>query len=149
MRPADRAIALAGCCTALGALVPVALFQSELTDTLPDPPGEIFASERITLSETAHPLGIPDSYLGLASYGATLTLLLLSDKSRVARRLLGFKLIGDAGAAGFNAVRQVAVFGKLCSWCTLTAVATIAMAYGGRQAMGEAARTAGKAVSKR
>ena len=139
MRSLDEKLALVGCGTALGTLVAVALFQGELVDRLPDPPGTIFASERITMSRMAHPLGIPDSYLGLASYGTTLTLLLLSKKHTWARPALGFKLVADAGAASFNAVRQVVSFGKICSWCTGTALATAVMVYGGRKAIAEAA----------
>ncbi len=135
MRKAEKTLAVAACGTAIGTLVVIALFQSGATDDLPDPPGKIFASERITLSKTAHPLGIPDSYLGLASYGTTLALLLLADKNKWARRALGFKLAGDAGAASFNAVRQVVQFGKLCSWCTGTALATAVMVYAGRKAV--------------
>ncbi len=135
MREADRTLAITGCCVALATLVPVALFQAEVIDTLPDPPGEVFDSERITLSSAAHPLGIPDSFLGLASYGTTLALLLLANRSKVARRLLGVKLAGDASLATFNVVRQVVSFGKLCSWCTGTALATAAVVYGGRSAV--------------
>jgi len=40
-------------------------------DHLPDPPGSVFASDRITKSKSAYPLGIPDGILGLTSYGAT------------------------------------------------------------------------------
>ena len=142
MEDRDQALAVAGCCLALGTLVPVALFQAGVLDGLPDPPGAIFASERITSSKTAHPMGIPDSYLGLASYGVTLTLLLLGKRNIAARRLLGVKLAADAGAAIFNAVRQVVHFGKLCSWCTGTALATALLVYGGRAAVAESARTA-------
>ncbi len=131
----DEKIALAGCGAALGTLAVIALFQSGAIDSLPDPPGDLFASERITLSKMAHPAGIPDSYLGLASYGATLALLLLAQQSRLAKRALGAKLLIDAGAAGFNAVRQVVRFGKLCSWCTGTVLATAVMVYGGRDAV--------------
>ena len=146
MPSTERGLALTGCGLAIAALMPVALFQGEVTDRLPDPPGEVFASERITLSATAHPLGVPDSYLGLASYGTTLALLLLSDKSAVAKRLLGAKLVVDAGMASFNMVRQVVKFRKLCSWCTGTALATGLIVYGGRSAVVEAARTARKAL---
>lgn len=135
----DKTIALAACGTAIGTLVAVALFQSGAVDALPDPPGKIFDSERITLSKMAHPLGIPDSYPGLASYGTTLALLLLAGEHKWARRALGFKLIADGGAASFNAVRQVVSFGKLCSWCTGTALATGVMVYAGRGAIAEAA----------
>ena len=140
MGKTEKTIAVAACGTAIGTLVAVALFQSGAIDELPDPPGGIFASERITLSKTAHPLGIPDSYLGLASYGTTLALLLLADKNKWARRALGFKLASDAGAAGFNAVRQVVQFGKLCSWCTGTALATGVMVYAGHKAVVDSVR---------
>lgn len=146
MRNVDKTIAVTGCCLALGTLVPVALFQAEVVDSLPDPPGEIFDSERITLSHTAHPLGIPDSYLGLASYGTTLALLLLAQKNTTARRLLGIKLAGDAGVAAFNVVRQLVKFRKLCSWCTGTAIATALVVYGGRSAIGDAMNAARKSL---
>ncbi len=132
--------AVAACGVAIGTLVAVALFQSGAIERLPDPPGKVFASERITLSKMAHPLGIPDSYLGLGSYGATLTLLLLANKKTWARRALGFKLMADGAAAGFNAVRQVKAFGKLCSWCTGTALATGVMVYAGRRAVVNSAK---------
>ena len=142
----DKSVAYAGCGAALATLGVVALFQSGAVDSLPDPPAEIFASERITLSKMAHPLGIPDSYLGLMSYSGTLALLVLAEKQTWARRAVGFKLAADAGAAGFNAVRQVVSFGKLCSWCTGTALATAVMVYGGRKHVAEAARSVRAAV---
>jgi uncharacterized membrane protein len=146
VKGADRALAVGGCCVALGALVPVALFQGEVMDSLPDPPGGVWASERITLSKSAHPLGIPDSYLGLASYGTTLGLVLMADRNRTARTLLGAKLVADAGLATFNMVRQVVSFRKLCSWCTGTALATGLVVYGGRAAIVHLARAARRSM---
>ena len=146
MHKTEKALAVTACGTAIGTLVVIALFQSGAIETLPDPSGKIFASERITLSKTAHPLGIPDSYLGLASYGTTLALLLLAEKNRWARRVLGFKLVGDAGAASFNAVRQVVQFGKLCSWCTGTALATSVMVYAGRKAVVDSVKFGAEAL---
>ena len=142
----ERMLALAACGTAIGTLVAVALFQSGAIDRLPDPPARIFDSERITLSKMAHPLGVPDSFLGLGSYAATLTLLLLADRHTWARRALGFKLMGDGAAAAFNAVRQVKVFGKLCSWCTGTALATGVMVYAGRKAVASSVRFGARAL---
>ncbi len=122
--PSPRGAAVAAAAAALATLVPVALYQLHATEKLPDPPGSWFDSPRITMSKTAHPLGIPDSLLGLGSYAATLALLLAARRSPLARKLLQAKLIADAGAAGFNVVRQVVSFRKLCSWCTGTALAT-------------------------
>lgn len=142
----DQSVALTGCVLALAALIPVALFQAEVIEQLPDPPGDIFDSERITMSKTAHPFGIPDSYLGLASYGTTLALVLLARKNPTARKLLGLKLVGDGAVASFNAVRQVVTFGKICSWCTGTALATGLIVYGGREAIVGDAKAATKSL---
>lgn len=90
----------------------------------------------------AHPFGVPDSLLGLASYGTTLGLAVTSTRCRPARLLLGGKLVLDGAAAAFNATRQVTRFRKLCSWCTGTALATAVMVYAGREVIAESARCA-------
>lgn len=134
----NDALLLGACCSALATLVPVALYQTGVLSRLPDPPMSMFDSERITMSKAAHPLGIPDALLGLSSFGATLTLAILARRHRKARSLLGAKLVLDASAAAFNAGRQVFSFGKLCSWCTGTAMSAGVMAYAGRHAIYEA-----------
>jgi len=118
----------------------VALHQLGALDHLPDPPCKLFHSDRITESEMAHPFGVPDSLLGLASYGTTLALAMTAKQCRPARVLLGGKLVLDSAAAAFNATRQVTRFGKLCSWCTGTALATAAMVYAGRGVVAQSAR---------
>ena len=123
----------AACCTAIATLVPVALYQTGMLSSLPDPPAPIFNSEQITSSKAAHPFGLPDSLLGLASFGTTLTLILLAKRSPVAKKLLGAKLAIDASTGAFNAGRQVVSFGKLCSWCTGTAISAGVMAYAGEE----------------
>lgn len=133
----DHVLVVGACCAALASLAPVALFQAGWLPRLPDPPARIFDSERITLSEAAHPFGIPDGWLGLASFGTTLALALLATRHQAAKRLLGAKLTMDVSAAAFNAGRQIYSFGKLCSWCTGTALAAGVMAYGGRQTIRE------------
>lgn len=112
---------------ALSTLVPVAAFQCGLLRHLPDPPSVLFDSDAITSSKLAHPLGIPDAVLGLGSYGVTLTLTLLSRRSRLARKVLPWKVAADGSIAAFNFVRQVIVFRKLCSWCTGTVACTALM----------------------
>ena len=131
----ESRVVLGSCCVALATLVPVALYQSGLIARLPDPPLAVFDSEKITQSAAAHPLGIPDAWLGLASFGTTLALAIMARRHRGAKRLLGAKLMLDGSAAAFNATRQVISFGKLCSWCTGTAIAAGVMAYGGRHAI--------------
>ena len=128
----DDDLLLGACCTTLATLIPVALYQTGVIPSLPDPAFAVFASERITMSKDAHPLGVPDALLGIASFSTTLTLAILSRRSLRARKLLGAKLVLDGSAAAFNVVRQVVSFGKLCSWCTGTAVAAGVMVYAGR-----------------
>jgi uncharacterized membrane protein len=141
-RRGGKEVLLGACCATLATLVPVALYQTGVLTSLPDPPSSIFDSEKITKSKEAFPLGVPDAILGIASFGVTLTLALLAKRSPRARQLLGAKLALDGSAAAFNVVRQVVSFGKLCSWCTGTAVAAGVMVYAGRGAMGEAWSTA-------
>jgi uncharacterized membrane protein len=129
--------ALVACAAALATLIPVTLFQTGVLSSLPDPPGNVFASEQITSSKEAHPLGIPDGILGLGSYAATFTLILLARRSPAARKLLGAKLMLDGSMAAFNVVRQVVSFGKVCSWCTCTAVATAALVWSGREVIAD------------
>jgi len=120
---------IAATSTALLTLLPVAAHQLGLLQHLPDPPAAVFASDAITESKMAHPIGIPDSLLGLGSYGTTLCLAILSRSHPKARPLLAAKLVADGGIASFNVVRQVVSFRKICSWCTGTAIATAAMVY--------------------
>lgn len=133
----DDRLVTGSCCVALATLAPVALYQSGILPRLPDPPLRVFDSERITTSDAAHPFGIPDGWLGLVSFGTTFMLAVLAKRHLKAKKLLGAKLTLDASAAAFNATRQVVSFGKLCSWCTGTALAAMVMAYGGRDAIRE------------
>lgn len=128
---------LAGSSVAIVSLVPVALYQMKTISHLPDPPSEVFNSDAITSSGQAHPFGIPDALIGIASFGTTLALVLASRRSVTARRLLAAKLALDTTAAAFNATRQLVSFGKLCSWCTVTALAASVTAYGGRAVIQE------------
>jgi uncharacterized membrane protein len=130
---ADRFGLIIATSAALLTLVPVAASQMGLLDHLPDPPSTIFNSDRITRSSLAHPLGIPDSLLGMASYSATLGLILLARERSLARKLLAAKLIADGVAAGVNTTRQIVSFRKLCSWCTATAICTAVMILAGRK----------------
>ncbi|HEV2272788.1 MAG TPA: vitamin K epoxide reductase family protein [Acidobacteriaceae bacterium] len=130
---APDGLLLAAACAAAGTLIPVVAHQLGILGHLPDPPGSLFASDRITESKAAHPLGIPDGVLGAGSYAATIALVLLARTRPKVRKLLALKLVADGSLAGFNVVRQVALFEKLCSWCTGTAACTAVMVLAGRR----------------
>jgi uncharacterized membrane protein len=141
-RRSDRLL-IGSCCIAMATLVPVALYQTGVIHHLEDPPLHVFDSEQIITSPAACPLGIPDALLGLASFGTTLALALLARRSGTAKRMLGGKLALDASVAAFNAGRQIVAFGKLCSWCTGTALAAGVMAYAGRTTIHDTLAEAG------
>jgi len=127
-------IALACCSVALGSLIPVALFQLNILKRLPDPPGAIFDSRTIVMSKDAFPFGIPDGLLGLASYGTTFLLIFAAGQPAGSRNYLlttslQGKLLLDGSMAAWNATKQVTQFGRICSWCMGTALATGAMFY--------------------
>jgi uncharacterized membrane protein len=130
IRPRTALIAYTS--AALLTLVPIAAYQAGLVKHLADPPGKIFDSDRVAGSPQAHPLGVPDSYLGIASYSVTFGLALLARNSPNARKLLAIKLLMDGTAAGVNVVRQVVTFRRLGSWCSATAICTGAMVFAGR-----------------
>jgi uncharacterized membrane protein len=130
---ANYAITLSATSAAIATLIPVALYQSHAIDHLPDPPCFWFDSDRITASKSAHPFGIPDSVLGVASYGATLALVLAARQSQAWRPLLRGKLLFDGTMAVINVTRQVVSFRRLCSWCSGTALATAVLLVAGRR----------------
>ena len=136
MNSRDRAASNAALVATAGAifsLLPVAVRQLRLIKHLPDPPGRIFASDRITTSRMAHPFGVPDALLGLGSYGITLGLLLAARHTAYAKPLLRAKLNTDAALAATNVARQLITFRRICSWCTATALCTAVMVYHGRR----------------
>jgi uncharacterized membrane protein len=132
-----RAVVLVASAVAVATLVPVALHQLGVLEHLPDPPGGVFDSDGITESAMAHPLGVPDALPGMANFAVTVGLAWAAGQREWARKALGGKLLLDGGAAAFNATRQVVRFGKICSWCMGTAVATAVAVCGGRRFVAE------------
>lgn len=126
-------VTLSATSVAIVSLLPIALYQCHLINHLPDPPSSYFNSDGITASKSAHPFGIPDSLLGLVSYGTTLALTFAVRRSRTGPTLLRAKLLVDGGLAAINVCRQVFSFRKLCSWCTATALATAILVVAGRR----------------
>jgi uncharacterized membrane protein len=108
----------------------VALYQAGAIDHLPDPPVGGFRSEWVTNSRAARLFGIPDGYVGLASYAATLGLLASQRRTPAMNLARHAKLAVDATVAGVHTVRQLRS-GRYCSWCIGTAAATGAMLWFG------------------
>jgi hypothetical protein len=125
-----NAATIACCGGAMASLVPVALFQFKAIRNLPDPPGSLFDSERITTSRAAFPLGIPGYALGFVSYGTTLALLVADTPSRpILHKVVQAQLLLDGGIAATKTVRQLVRFKKVCSWCMGTVLGPAGMLY--------------------
>lgn len=136
-----NSLLLVSAAAAAASLVPVLAYQTGLLRHLPDPPGAIFDSDRIADSKAAHPFGVPDAALGIASYSATIALIVMAPRYPAARRLLPFKLLADGGLAAFDFTRQIVRFGKICSWCSATALCTATALVAGRGLIAGEART--------
>jgi uncharacterized membrane protein len=94
---------------------------------LPDIDAAIFAAQEITQSPVAHPLGAPSALIGLATFTATFGLALAARHSPTARKLLGAKLLLDAGIAAYDLTLEGVVFRKVSPWSIATAAATVTM----------------------
>ena len=134
-RSVHRGMAIACCCVAIGTLVPVVMLQLHAIDDLPDLPGHIFNSRKIVLSKGAFPLGIPDGMLGIGSYAVTILLLVTAKPGRpLLQAALRGKLLMDGTMAARNTRKQITKFGRVCSWCVGTAIATAGVVYFARKA---------------
>jgi len=130
-----KTLSIVFCASALAFLVPVLLRQLGAIDELPELPGELFDSNRIVMSKMARPLGIPDAILGLGSYSVTMVLLVSATPSRpVVRGILTAKVLLDGTLAARKARGQIKQFGRVCTWCMGTALATAGMVHFARKA---------------
>jgi uncharacterized membrane protein len=130
--PTEDHLVLYSCCATIASLIPVLLYQTGVSRSLPDPPLPVFDSEKITSSRQSRVAGLPDSVPALLNFSTTLALILLARRNQPLKKALGIKLLADGSAGCFNMGRQVTAFHKLCSWCTATALATTATAFLGR-----------------
>lgn len=131
-------ISLAATGVAIATLIPIAAHQLGFCEHLPDPPGKLFASDIVTGSSVAYPLGIPDSLLGLTSYATTFALLLAVRRTRSLHSVLRIKLALDVSAAASNSIRQLVQFRRVCSWCSATAIGTAVLAHYGHSSLNNA-----------
>jgi uncharacterized membrane protein len=126
-----RAIAALSSAASVGFLV-VQLYQFGLLRHLPEPRLAIFAADRVDAAGEAYQVGkTPDAALGLLSAAATAVLAGMGGRDRSARRpwaalALAGKTAADAAMALVLLAEQLTKHRRLCSWCTLAAVAQIA-----------------------
>ncbi|MGK5446271.1 vitamin K epoxide reductase family protein [Streptomyces radiopugnans] len=118
--------------SAIGAYAVVGLYQFGVVRRLPEVPGAVFDADRVDASGEAYALGrTPDAALGLVSAAVTLALAGTGDRHRWKDRpwialLLGSKVLVDAAGAAVLFAEQVTRHRRVCSWCTLAALANAA-----------------------
>jgi uncharacterized membrane protein len=114
------------------ALGVVALYQFGLLRHVPEPRLRVFDADAVDASGEAYQqLKTPDAALGLLSAATTLVLAGLGDRHRAHRApwiplLLAAKTAGDAAGGLLLTAEQLTRHRKLCSWCTLAALAQVA-----------------------
>jgi uncharacterized membrane protein len=118
---------------ASGAYAVVALYQFGLVRRVPEPRLPGLDADRVDASGEAYRvLNTPDAALGLVSSALTLLLAGMGDGDRARNHrwiplLLAGKAVVDAGASLVLFAEQVSRHRRVCSWCTLAAIANLAM----------------------
>lgn len=115
--------------TALGV---VGLYQFGLIRRVPEPALPFLDADAVDASGEAYQaLKTPDAALGLLSAGVTLVLAGMGDRDR-ARTMpwvplaLVSKTAADAGGGLYLLAEQITKHRKVCSWCTVAALAQLA-----------------------
>ncbi|CCG01764.1 Vitamin K epoxide reductase [Blastococcus saxobsidens DD2] len=117
---------------ASAALGVVGLYQFGLLRRVPELSLPFLDADAVDASGEAYQqLKTPDAAIGLLSAGATLALAGMGDRNR-ARTMpwiplaLAAKTAADAGGGIYLFIEQVTKHRKVCSWCTVAAVAQVA-----------------------
>ncbi len=117
---------------ATAALGLVEAYQTGLLHRVPEPALPGLDADRVDASGEAYSvLSTPDAGLGMASYGVTLVLVGAGTEDRATNQpwlplLAAGKVAGDAAASLYLFAEQVTQHRKVCSWCTLAALANVA-----------------------
>jgi uncharacterized membrane protein len=118
--------------TAIGCMGLIALYQTGVIRSLPDPPLPLVDSNKVDASEEAYAkLQTPDAVLGLGSYAMTMGLAAMGGKDRAREQpWIPLALAGKAAADALQAAKlsydQWARHRAFCIWCLIAAGATFA-----------------------
>ncbi|MDP8921748.1 MAG: vitamin K epoxide reductase family protein [Chloroflexota bacterium] len=125
---ADRRWVVGLSLVGMASMAAVSLLQTGVVGHLPDPPLPGFNSDKVNLSKTAFPLGIPDGTLGLLSFALNLPLAAYGPADR-ARRMPWLPVLGTAKAL-IDSVVSAWYFYQMparekawCAYCVLSAFA--------------------------
>lgn len=116
---------------ATAALGVVHAYQTGLLTRVPEPRLSVFGADEVDASgEAYHSFGTPDAGLGIVSYGITLALIGAGTEKRAQERpwlplLVAGKVLSDAASGSYLFAEQVTKHGRICSWCTVSALASL------------------------
>jgi len=117
---------------AAGALSVVSLYQFGLVRKVPEPPLPGLGADAVDASGEAYAVGrTPDSALGIASAGVSLALAGMGGADRATSQPLiplamFAKSVVDAAGGAYLTAEQLTKHRKVCSWCTISALALFA-----------------------
>lgn len=117
---------------ATAALGVVEAYQVGLIRRVPEPPLSWLDADRVDASgEAYNSFATPDAGLGILSYGITIALVGAGSADRAQDKpwlplLAAAKVVSDALNGSYLFAEQVTKHGKLCSWCTIAAAASLA-----------------------
>lgn len=117
---------------ATAALGVVQAYQTGLLRRVPEPRLRGLDADTVDASGSAYQLfGTPDASLGIASYGASLVLFGAGPADRASTvpwlpLMAAAKAAMDAASGIFLFLEQITGHRKVCSWCTLAALANVA-----------------------
>ncbi len=133
--------------TAIGCMGLIALYQTGIIRCLPDLPLPLMDADKVDASDEAYErLSMPDAFIGLGSYAATMGLAAMGGKKRALEQpwiplALAAKASVDAAQAAKLTYDQWAKHKAFCVWCLIAAAATFATL---PLVMGEAAAALGE-----
>lgn len=110
----------------------IALYQIGILKHLPEPPLPGMDADKVDASDEAYALlQMPDAFIGLGSYAATMGLAAMGGNDRANTHpliplALAAKVAFDAAQAARLTVDQAVKHKAFCFWCLLAAAATFA-----------------------
>lgn len=116
----------------IASMAATSLLQTGVLKHLPDPPLPGFDSDKVNLSRTAYPFGMPDGTLALVSYALNLPLAAFGPADRAVAQpwlpLLGTtKAAADALVAGWYFYQMPTREKAWCAYCVTAALASFAI----------------------
>lgn len=115
----------------LASMAATSLLQTGLLKHLPDPPLPGFDSDKVNLSETAFPFGIPDGTIALAGFALNAPLAAFGGADRARRRpwllVAAAKAAADSAISGWYFYQMPTREKAWCGYCITATIVNFAL----------------------